>query len=411
MVNFICDACGQTIKKQKVEKHYQTECRRCSVLSCLDCGKDFPGDSYASHTSCISEAEKYQGKLYKGKDKANKGERKQQEWLEQVRNASGDSSNQDPRVRKLMAKITSYNNVPRKEAKFKKFCENSINIRDEALLEKLWQTFSGARNQNVSKDESNDDQNSSKNVPEENIETTCSGENGISESSESKTVEMKNEEEEEEKEDEISQKSRKESKREKRKRRKMEAELVRQVDGTEEEILERKNKSKRKMEEEQQDGNEGETVGKNKKKKKRKYDEIVKREPNESKAEENESEKGQNDELGKKKKKKLKNLENMEPNMLSKDCQQEKNETGHNEETVETQEKFRWEAVIKKVLKSAPDNEMAVKKLRKKVVNEFLTHGGDPRSRTEQELRALFEKKLHKNPKVKVHKEKAKYCK
>ena len=82
MVNFICDACGQTIKKQKVEKHYQTECRNCSVLSCIDCGKDFPGDSYASHTSCISEAEKYQGKLYKGKDKANKGERKQQEWLE-----------------------------------------------------------------------------------------------------------------------------------------------------------------------------------------------------------------------------------------------------------------------------------------------------------------------------------------
>jgi hypothetical protein len=84
MVNFICDACGQTIKKQKVEKHYQTECRNCNVLSCIDCGKDFPGDSYASHTSCISEAEKYQGKLYKGKDKANKGERKQQEWLEVI---------------------------------------------------------------------------------------------------------------------------------------------------------------------------------------------------------------------------------------------------------------------------------------------------------------------------------------
>jgi hypothetical protein len=45
------------------------------------------------------------------------------------------------------------------------------------------------------------------------------------------------------------------------------------------------------------------------------------------------------------------------------------------------------------------------------VINEFLTHGGDARSRTEPELRALFEKKLHKNPKVKVHKEKAKYSK
>jgi hypothetical protein len=39
--------------------------------------------------------------------------------LQQVRNASSDKSNQDPRVKKLMAKIISYNNVPRKEAKFK----------------------------------------------------------------------------------------------------------------------------------------------------------------------------------------------------------------------------------------------------------------------------------------------------
>jgi hypothetical protein len=31
-------------------------------------------------------------------------------------------------------------------------------------------------------------------------------------------------------------------------------------------------------------------------------------------------------------------------------------------------QKFKWEAVIKKLLKSAPDKEMAVKKLRKKVI-------------------------------------------
>jgi len=84
MVSFTCNACGQTVKKAKVEKHYQTECRDCTVLSCLDCGKDFYGDEYASHTSCISEAEKYQGKLYKDVNKGQppKGEKKQQEWIE-----------------------------------------------------------------------------------------------------------------------------------------------------------------------------------------------------------------------------------------------------------------------------------------------------------------------------------------
>ena len=84
MVSFTCNVCGQTVKKSKVEKHYQTECRDCTVLSCLDCGKDFYGDDYASHTSCISEAEKYQGKLYKDSNRGQppKGEKKQQAWLE-----------------------------------------------------------------------------------------------------------------------------------------------------------------------------------------------------------------------------------------------------------------------------------------------------------------------------------------
>lgn len=81
MVSFICNACGQTVRKNQVEKHYNTVCRQCEVLSCIDCGKDFHGDEYSKHTSCISEAEKYQGKLFQPKDKANKGEQKQQEWI------------------------------------------------------------------------------------------------------------------------------------------------------------------------------------------------------------------------------------------------------------------------------------------------------------------------------------------
>ena len=56
------------------------------MLSCMDCGKDFYGDEYASHTKCISEAAKYQGSFFKesgrAADGAGKGEKKQQEWLE-----------------------------------------------------------------------------------------------------------------------------------------------------------------------------------------------------------------------------------------------------------------------------------------------------------------------------------------
>lgn len=82
MVFFTCNACGQSIKKNRVEKHWQSECPRCEVLSCMDCGKDFYGDEYIEHTSCITEAEKYQGSLFKGeKGGQSKGEKKQQEWL------------------------------------------------------------------------------------------------------------------------------------------------------------------------------------------------------------------------------------------------------------------------------------------------------------------------------------------
>ena len=80
MVFFTCNACGASLKKNQVEKHYRSECRNCNVLSCMDCGRDFYGDEYAKHTKCISEAEKYQGTAYKPADK--KGEAKQETWLE-----------------------------------------------------------------------------------------------------------------------------------------------------------------------------------------------------------------------------------------------------------------------------------------------------------------------------------------
>jgi len=99
MVSFICDACGNTVKKTQVEKHYTTVCRNCSVLSCLDCGVDFPGDAYISHTSCVTEAEKYQGHLYQAKDKENKGETKQKEWLRSVQGTSSQTA--DPKLRNL----------------------------------------------------------------------------------------------------------------------------------------------------------------------------------------------------------------------------------------------------------------------------------------------------------------------
>merc|ERR1712014_143230 len=160
MVSFICDACGNTVKKTQVEKHYTTQCRQCSVLSCLDCGVDFPGDAYLNHTSCITEAEKYQGHLYQAKDKENKGEQKQKQWLQNVHGLSGNTG-VDPKLKALLKRLTAYSNIPRKRKKFDNFCKNSINVYDGKTLDKLWDLFNGG---NQTGNRSNDNKSSSENT-------------------------------------------------------------------------------------------------------------------------------------------------------------------------------------------------------------------------------------------------------
>ncbi|KAJ1982721.1 hypothetical protein H4R34_001596 [Dimargaris verticillata] len=68
MVSFVCNACQETLKKPKLDQHRQ-RCRS-AQFCCIDCSREFYGTEYRQHTSCISEAEKYQKALYKPKAKA-----------------------------------------------------------------------------------------------------------------------------------------------------------------------------------------------------------------------------------------------------------------------------------------------------------------------------------------------------
>lgn len=53
MVTFTCNACGESVKKNKVEAHYTRQCPDCYILSCMDCGTDFHGDEYKQHISYV----------------------------------------------------------------------------------------------------------------------------------------------------------------------------------------------------------------------------------------------------------------------------------------------------------------------------------------------------------------------
>lgn len=69
MVSFICDYCQDAVKKAKALQHF----RKCqSTFSCVDCLVTFNEITIKAHNSCISEAEKYEGSLYKNKQKNNK---------------------------------------------------------------------------------------------------------------------------------------------------------------------------------------------------------------------------------------------------------------------------------------------------------------------------------------------------
>ncbi len=59
MVSFSCDYCQDVQTRKRVDSHF-FRCRTRSV-SCIDCGAQFDARSVKSHTSCISEAEKYEG--------------------------------------------------------------------------------------------------------------------------------------------------------------------------------------------------------------------------------------------------------------------------------------------------------------------------------------------------------------
>lgn len=70
MVSFSCEVCNDTVIKKKLDQH-RLKCHG-AYFTCIDCSTTFQGTDYRQHTSCITEAEKYEKGLYKGKKQANK---------------------------------------------------------------------------------------------------------------------------------------------------------------------------------------------------------------------------------------------------------------------------------------------------------------------------------------------------
>ncbi|KAG1710644.1 hypothetical protein DVH05_013368 [Phytophthora capsici] len=143
MVFFVCEGCNETLKKNKVDAH-AGRCRNCWAVSCVDCSVVFEGNDYAAHTSCISEAEKYEKSLFQGdknKSKSGKKQTPQERWMDAVQSATCP---EDRKVQDVLTRIAGYDNVPRKKNKFVNFVTNSLALRDTTLVEKAWTIYETA---------------------------------------------------------------------------------------------------------------------------------------------------------------------------------------------------------------------------------------------------------------------------
>ena len=134
MVFFVCEDCNETLKRLKVAQHL---CRcSCSAITCVDCGATFHDDSYLQHATCMSEAERYEGNLYK----APKKKTAQDAWAELVQSACADRKDAPPAAAKLLPRLQGFENIPRNQKKFCNWVKNSLNLRggDAAAVDALW---------------------------------------------------------------------------------------------------------------------------------------------------------------------------------------------------------------------------------------------------------------------------------
>jgi len=133
MVWFDCE-CGESLKKPSVAKHLLH--KRCGSVTCVDCNTTFYGNEFESHIKCISEAQKYMGKLYQADSSKREGA-KQDDWLTSVSEAL---TNYQGPLRYLVDRLQAYDNIPRKQKAFENFVANSLNLkRDPNTVTKLWQ--------------------------------------------------------------------------------------------------------------------------------------------------------------------------------------------------------------------------------------------------------------------------------
>uniref|UniRef100_A0A7S0CKI2 Zinc finger C2H2 LYAR-type domain-containing protein n=1 Tax=Proboscia inermis TaxID=420281 RepID=A0A7S0CKI2_9STRA len=109
-------------------------------------------DDFRSHTSCVTEAERYEKTVYRGVRKGEsggansgkKGKRKpQEEWNALLHIATTSAP---LKIKHLMEQLCELDNVPRKEKQFRNFTINSLGLRgQDGIVGEVWAHLSKVR--------------------------------------------------------------------------------------------------------------------------------------------------------------------------------------------------------------------------------------------------------------------------
>jgi cell growth-regulating nucleolar protein len=96
-------------------------------------------DDYRAHTSCITEAERYEKKPLSSSNN-NKKRNPQQEWMDIVESCTTTAPGH---LRNYMQTMATLDNIPRKEKQFRNFTANSLNLRgkNERVVGELWKVM------------------------------------------------------------------------------------------------------------------------------------------------------------------------------------------------------------------------------------------------------------------------------
>ncbi|KAL3822908.1 hypothetical protein ACHAXA_010691, partial [Cyclostephanos tholiformis] len=164
MVFFICDGCGESMKKAKVDAH---------AAKCHE---------YRTHTTCISEAERYEKSIFRGDrllDESGTGHRMhrqlngkklspQETWQETIKIAA-DRAPQS--VKFYLDQLAILENVPRKEKQFRNFTVNSLRLKGpqgEQIKGEIWALLVKTKEEaNIAKKEEEENKNQPKQIPME----------------------------------------------------------------------------------------------------------------------------------------------------------------------------------------------------------------------------------------------------